>query len=142
MIAGPTPFRPRFPGRATGDAANSAPHQMSNRVPVGSTRVPVGSPPPLWLEIKPAQLGWSVGAEPTPKEAVITLHPGVRLSADSLQVDGGTLEAWWRPEEGGRRYRLVLKPGSIKVPMQATVYFGAEIEGLPQRRFMIFAQVR
>ena len=97
---------------------------------------------PLWLEIKPAQLSWSVGEEPTPKEALITVHPGVRLSGDSLQVDGGRVEASWTAEEGGRRYRLVVNPGSTKVPLQAMVYFGAEIDSSPQRRFMIYAQVR
>ena len=96
---------------------------------------------PTWLEIAPRLLWWKVGDKDSAKEATITLNEQAKIKITSVTSDNPAVQASLQSDAGGK-YRLILKPGSTKEPVQAIVTVTAEAPGAAVRKYAVFAQVR
>jgi hypothetical protein len=97
---------------------------------------------PAWADASPRLLWWSVGEEAFPKEAVLTLNASADIRISAVRSDSVAMSVNLRPGSKLGSYRLVVRPESTKIPVQAVVSIDLELAGASPRTFTFFAQVR
>ncbi len=97
---------------------------------------------PVWVEITPRLLWWSVGEANTAKESVIIAQAGVTVRVDSLAPAHEVLEMSLKPGARAGQHVLTVRPRSTATATELIYRVVAEFPGASARSFSVHAQVR